>query len=89
MSITTEQKSEVIKKFQINSSDTGSARVQVALITQRMNDLQSHFETHKKDNHSRRGLLQLVGRRRSLLDYIKSKDIQAYRELIEELGLRK
>ncbi len=89
MSLSAEQKSEIIEKFAINQGDTGSAEVQVALITARLNYLQDHFADNKKDHHSRRGLLKLVGRRRSLLDYLKKKDIQTYRKLIADLGLRK
>lgn len=82
-------KSEIVKKYQINSNDTGSARVQVALLTNRINSLQPHFEKNSKDHHSRRGLLRMVSNRRSLLDYIKRKDVQQYRQLIQELGVRK
>ena len=82
-------KAEVVKKFGKKEGDTGSAAVQVALITMRMNELQGHFATHKKDHHSRRGLLKLVGQRRRLLDYIKRRDVQEYRGLIQELGIRK
>lgn len=89
MALSAEQKSEVIEKFAVTKGDTGSAEVQIALITSRLNYLQDHFSNHKKDHHSRRGLLKLVGRRRSLLDYLKRKDIQKYRELIQELGIRK
>lgn len=83
------EKLEVIKKYQINQNDTGSARVQVALLTDRINYLQSHFEANKKDHHSRRGLLRMVSNRRSLLDYMKRKDVQQYRLLIQDLGIRK
>ncbi len=89
MSLTAEQKSEVIEKFATKQGDTGSAEVQVAVITARLKYLQEHFAANKKDHHSRRGLLKLVGRRRSLLDYLKRKDVQGYRKLIAELGLRK
>lgn len=89
MSFSAENKAEVIKKFAKHGQDTGSAAVQIALITARVNYLQGHFESHKKDHHSRRGLLKLVGKRRSLLDYVKSRDVQAYRSLIQELGIRK
>lgn len=89
MALAAEQKSEVIKKYQANPRDTGSARVQVALLTDRINYLQGHFEVNKKDHHSRRGLLRMVSNRRSLLDYIKSRDVKQYRELIEQLGVRK
>ena len=89
MALAVEQKTEVIKKYQANTRDTGSARVQVALLTQRINYLQGHFEVNKKDHHSRRGLLRMVSNRRSLLDYIKSRDVKQYRTLIEQLGVRK
>lgn len=84
-----EQRADIIKKFARAEGDTGSPEVQVALITARMNELQGHFETHKKDHHSRRGLLQLVGQRRRLLDYVRRKDVQKYRQLIEQLNIRK
>jgi len=84
-----EQKQEIIRKFQIHSEDTGSPEVQIAILTKRIEYLTSHFKIHKKDFHSRRGLLKLVGRRRHLLNYLKSKDIDRYRKLIQELGLRK
>ncbi len=89
MGHTAEQRAEIISKHQINEKDSGSAQVQVALITSRIAYLQDHFKSHKKDHHSRRGLLKLVGRRRRLLEYIKKKDVQEYRELIQELGIRK
>jgi small subunit ribosomal protein S15 len=89
MALTTEDKSEIIKKFAGSEGDSGSPRVQVALITARLAYLQEHFSKFKKDHHSRRGLLKLVGRRRSLLDYIKSRDVKEYRALIAELGIRK
>jgi small subunit ribosomal protein S15 len=89
MSLSVEQRTEVIKQFGADVKDTGSARVQVALITARLNYLQDHFRAHKKDHHSRRGLLKLVGRRRRLLEYIKQRDVQEYRALIQELGIRK
>ena len=88
MSITA-QKAEVVAKFQRTAGDTGSPEVQVALLTARINDLTEHFKAHKKDHHSRRGLLKMVSRRRKLLDYLKRKDADAYRSLIERLGLRK
>ncbi len=84
-----EQKQEIIRKFQIHPEDTGSPEVQIAILTKRIEYLTSHFKVHKKDFHSRRGLLKLVGRRRHLLNYLKSKDINRYRKLIQELGLRK
>lgn len=85
----TQEKSEVIKKHASHPGDTGSAAVQIALITARVNHLQTHFETHKKDHHSRRGLMKMVGRRRSLLDYLRKQNVQAYRDLIQDLGIRK
>lgn len=86
---TAEEKAQVIKQFAKHQKDTGSAEVQVALITSRLNHLQEHFQTHKKDHHSRRGLLKLVGQRKRLLDYVKSNDVQLYRKLVSELELRK
>ena len=84
-----DQKSGIIGKFQLHESDSGSPEVQVALLTERINYLTEHFKTHKKDHHSRRGLLKLVGRRRRLLDYLKSNKADRYKSLIKELGLRK
>jgi small subunit ribosomal protein S15 len=81
-------KNDIISKFQIHETDRGSAPVQVALLTQRINELTGHFRAHKKDHHSRRGLLMMVGKRRRLLDYLKRTDVERYRSLIEELGLR-
>ena len=89
MSITTARKAELIKTYAVKSEDTGSPEVQVALLSERINNLTEHFKTHVKDNHSRRGLLKLVGQRRRLLDYLKSKDSTRYRKLIEGLGIRK
>jgi small subunit ribosomal protein S15 len=83
------RKNEIIEKFKIHPSDTGSPEVQVALITDRITYLTDHFKTHKKDHHSRQGLLKLVGQRRSLLEYLKKKDVNKYRDLIQALGLRK
>ena len=82
------EKSAVIQKYQLHENDRGSAPVQVALLTQRINELTDHFRKHKKDHHSRRGLLMMVGKRRRLLDYLKRTDLQRYRSLIEDLGLR-
>ncbi len=82
-------KKEIIAKFGRDEKDTGSPEVQVALLTERINHLTEHLRTHKKDHHSRRGLLKMVGQRKGLLNYIKSRDIVKYRELIAELGLRK
>ena len=84
-----EQKKEVIKEYQTNEKDTGSPEVQVALLTQRILYLTEHFKTHKKDHHSRRGMLKLVGQRRRLLDYLKKNDVDRYRTLIKRLGLRR
>lgn len=89
MALSSEEKSEIISNNAISEGDTGSANVQVALITGRISYLQDHFDKHKHDHHSRRGLLKLVGRRRRLLDYIKKNDVQEYRELIKKLGIRK
>jgi small subunit ribosomal protein S15 len=89
MSINAETKSKVVSEFKRSESDTGSPEVQVALITARVQHLTEHFKSHKHDHHSRRGLLRLVNQRRSLLDYLKKKDIQRYRDLIERLGLRR
>lgn len=82
-------KKEIVAKFGRNAEDTGSPEVQVALLTARINHLTEHLRIHKKDHHSRRGLLKMVGQRKGLLNYIKNKDILKYRELISELGLRK
>ena len=84
-----EQKGETIQQFHLHETDTGSPEVQVALLTKRIEQLTSHFKTHAKDHLSRRGLLQMVGRRRRLLDYLRSVDYQRYRSLIERLGLRR
>lgn len=89
MSITAEKKQELIKEFATCEGDTGSPEVQVSILTTRILNLTEHFKTHKKDNHSRRGLLMLVNKRRSLLSYLKSKDEQRYQTLIKRLGLRK
>ena len=89
MTLTAEKKGEIIQKFKVHDSDTGSPEVQVALLTERISYLTEHFKVHKKDFHSRRGLLKLVGQRRRLLDYLKSKDVERYRKLIKELGLRR
>lgn len=89
MSLHPEKKQEVVKDFQRGSDDTGSPEVQVALLTARIKDLSSHFEKHKQDHHSRRGLLKMVNQRRKLLSYIKRKDLQRYQELISRLGLRR
>lgn len=89
MALTDERKRELISEFKVHESDTGSPEVQVAILTHRINELNSHLKEHKKDHHSRRGLLKMVGQRRSLLDYLKDKDIARYRELIQKLGLRR
>jgi small subunit ribosomal protein S15 len=89
MSITTVQKADILKDFGRKAGDTGSPEVQVALLTARINGLTGHFKAHVKDHHSRRGLLKMVSRRRRLLDYLKSRNTDAYRQLIERLGLRK
>ena len=89
MSITKEKKTELIKKFATNSGDTGSPEVQVAILTERINNLTGHFQTNKKDNHSRRGLLTMVATRRKLLDYVKRKDDGRYQKLIKDLGIRR
>jgi small subunit ribosomal protein S15 len=81
-------KEEIIKKYQLHDTDRGSAPVQVAILTERINDLRTHFDSHKKDHHSRRGLLKMVGRRRRLLEYLRRTDVARYRELIADLGLR-
>ncbi len=89
MSITAEKKQELIKDYATVAGDTGSPEVQVAILTERIGNLTEHFKSHKKDNHSRRGLLMLVNKRRSLLSYLKSKDETRYQTLIKRLGLRK
>ena len=88
-SFTTEQKKELIEKFRMHDSDTGSPEVQVALLTHRITYLTEHVKVHKKDHHSRRGLLMLVGQRRKLLNYVKNKDVNRYRTIIKDLGLRR
>ncbi|CAN7528410.1 30S ribosomal protein S15 [Rhizobium sp. LjRoot254] len=89
MSLTTERKAELIKEYATVPSDTGSPEVQVAILTERINTLTDHFKAHKKDNHSRRGLLKMVSSRRSLLDYLKKKDEARYTKLIGALGIRR
>ena len=89
MSITAERKAELIKKFARSEGDTGSPEVQVAILTERINNLTEHFQTNKKDNHSRRGLLTMVATRRKLLDYVKGKEEARYQSLIKELGIRR
>jgi len=87
--ITKEKKTEIIKDYQLKDGDTGSSEVQIAVLTFRINDLNEHLKIHVKDHHSRRGLLKMVGQRRNLLNYLKGKDVERYRELIARLGLRK
>ena len=87
--MTPERKKEIIAAYGRTPNDTGSPEVQVALLTERINTLTEHLKTHKKDHHSRRGLLKMVGKRRGLLDYLMKTDLEGYRELIERLGLRK
>jgi small subunit ribosomal protein S15 len=89
MSVTAERKQDLIKDNARSSGDTGSPEVQVAILTERINTLTDHFKTHAKDNHSRRGLLMMVNKRRSLLDYLKGKDVERYNALIAKLNLRK
>ncbi|WP_417668363.1 30S ribosomal protein S15 [Roseibium sp.] len=89
MSITAERKAELMKEYAIKDGDTGSPEVQVAILTERINNLTEHFKDHGKDNHSRRGLLKMVATRRSLLDYVKGKEEARYKSLIERLGIRR
>jgi small subunit ribosomal protein S15 len=89
MTLAKESKEGIISSYRTHETDTGSPEVQIALFTERINKLTEHFKTHSKDHHSRRGLLKLVGQRRRLLDYLKKKDIQRYREIIDKLGIRK
>ncbi len=89
MPVTKEQKLNLVKNYGESDQDTGKSEVQIAILTTRINDLTKHFQTHKKDFHSRRGLLKMVGKRRRLLDYLKDKDIERYRSVIKELGIRR
>lgn len=89
MALTTESKTQIISEYRRAENDTGSAEVQIAVLSKRISDLTDHLKAHKKDHHSRRGLLQLVGRRRRLLEYLKREDVARYRELIARLGLRR
>ena len=89
MSITAEEKAQVLKDYATKEGDTGSPEVQVAILTKRITTLTEHFKTHKKDNHSRRGLLKLVAQRRKLLDYLRGKDEARYQDLIKRLGIRR
>lgn len=86
--LTKETKEEIIKEFQKKEGDTGSTEVQIAILTKRINDLNEHLKEHKKDHHSRRGLLKMVGKRRNLLRYLKNKDIEGYRDLLVKLNIR-
>lgn len=81
-------KEEIIKKYQMHENDRGSAAVQIAILTARIDDLRAHFDVHKKDHHGRRGLLRMVGRRRRLLEYLRRSDVERYRQIIADLGLR-
>ena len=87
--LSVEEKKAIVAKFGANENDTGSPEVQIAILTQRINDLTAHLKTHKNDHHSRRGLLKMVGHRRNLLNYLKKKDVARYRATIEKLGIRK
>lgn len=87
--MTKERKQEIINTYKRDEKDTGSSEVQIALLTERINELTEHLKVHTKDNHSRRGLLKMVGARRSLLKYLSEKDVQRYRDIVEKLGLRK
>jgi len=87
--MTKEEKLELIKKYGTNENDSGKSEVQIALLTKRINDLTTHFDAHKKDHHSRRGLMMMVGKRRRLLDYLADKEIERYRTIIKELNIRK
>lgn len=89
MALSKELKQEIIEKYQLKEGDTGSPEVQIALLTERINTLNEHLKTNKKDHHSRRGLLKMVGQRRGLLNYLMSKDIERYRTIIEKLGIRR
>ena len=87
--MTTERKQQIINEYRRDEKDTGSSEVQIALLTERINELTEHLKVHKKDNHSRRGLLKMVGKRRNLLNYLAKTDVQRYRDIVEKLGLRK
>lgn len=89
MALESEAKKNIIEKFRLHEGDSGSAEVQIALLTERINQLTEHFKIHTKDHHSRRGLMKLVGRRRRLLDYLKQNKLDTYRELVKSLGLRR
>ena len=87
--ISKEMKSQIIEKYKRDEKDTGSPEVQIAILTERINELTEHLKIHKKDNHSRRGLLKMVGKRRNILNYLAKKDVNRYREIVKQLGLRK
>ncbi len=89
MPVTIEKKKSLIEQFRVHEGDTGSPEVQIALLTERINGLTDHFKQHSKDHHSRRGLLMLIGKRRSLLEYLKNKDAERYRSIIDKLGIRR
>lgn len=89
MAMTTERKAEIINEFKTHDNDTGSAEVQIAILTEEINNLNEHLRTHKKDHHSRRGLYKMIGTRRRLLRYLRDTNVQAYRDLIAKLGLRR
>ena len=89
MALSKEVKAQIVAKYGLNEKDTGSTKVQIALLTERINSLTDHLKTHKKDHHSRRGLLMMVGRRRGLLNYLADQDIERYRAIIKKLGLRR
>lgn len=89
MAITKERKNEIINEYKVHDNDTGSPEVQIAVLTEEINTLNDHLRVHKKDHHSRRGLLKMVGKRRNLLNYLRNKDVTRYRELIKRLGLRR
>ena len=87
--ITKTEKNEIINKYRLNDKDTGSAEVQIALLTERLSYLSEHFKSHEKDHHSRRGLIKIVNRRRKLLDHLKSEDLDRYQAIIQQLGIRR
>ena len=89
MAISQERKQELINEFKVHEHDTGSSEVQIAILTEDINSLNEHLRTHKKDHHSRRGLLKMVGKRRNLLNYLRKKDVASYRQIIAKLGLRR
>jgi len=89
MPLTLEQKKSLIEQFRVHEGDTGSPEVQIALLTERINSLTEHFKKHAKDHHSRRGLLMLIGKRRGLLEYLKNKNVERYRTVIDKLGIRR